>query len=129
MKNAVREAEGREKKMVRVKSGTTTHRRHKKVLKLAKGYRGSKHRLFRPANEQVLKSLSYAYDHRRKKKGDFRKLWITRINAQTRQEGLSYSRFIAGLKKQGIELNRKMLAELAIEDVDAFRELVKIARQ
>lgn len=115
--------------MVRVKSGTTAHRRHKKVLKLAKGYRGSKHRLFRPANEQVLKSLSYAYDHRRKKKGDFRKLWITRINAQTRQEGLSYSRFIAGLKKQGIELNRKMLAELAIEDVDAFRELVKIARQ
>jgi len=115
--------------MVRVKSGTTTHRRHKKVLKLTKGYRGSKHRLFRPANEQVLKSLSYAYDHRRKKKGDFRKLWITRINAQTRQEGLSYSRFISGLKKQGIELNRKMLAELAIEDVDAFRELVKIARQ
>jgi len=115
--------------MVRVKSGTTTHRRHKKILKLAKGYRGSKHRLFRPANEQVLKSLSYAYDHRRKKKGDFRKLWITRINAQTRQEGLSYSQFISSLKKQGIELNRKMLAELAIEDVDAFRELVKIARQ
>jgi len=114
--------------MVRVKSGTTTHRRHKKTLKLAKGYRGSKHRLFRPANEQILKSLSYAYAHRRKKKGDFRKLWITRINAQARQEGLSYSQFISGLKKKGIELDRKMLAELAVADTDAFRELVKIAR-
>lgn len=115
--------------MTRIKSGTTTHRRHKKILKLAKGYWGSKHRLFRPANEQVLKSLSYAYAHRRKKKGDFRKLWITRINAQARQEGLSYSQFISGLKKKGIELNRKMLAELAVADTDAFRELVRIARQ
>ena len=98
--------------MPRVKGGVVTRRRHKKVLKLAKGYFGAKSKLFRPANQQVLKSLAYAYRDRRNKKRDFRKLWISRINAASRTNGLSYSRFIAGLKKSGVEINRKMLADL-----------------
>jgi large subunit ribosomal protein L20 len=110
--------------MARVKGGFTARRRHKKVLKLAKGYRGSKSRIFRPANAQVLKSLQYAYRDRRNKKRDFRKLWITRINAAARMNGMSYSTFISGLKNAGIIINRKALADLAVNDGTAFQELV-----
>lgn len=106
----------------------TSRRRHKKVLKLARGYFGSKHRLFRVANGQVLKSLAYAYIDRRKKKRDFRKLWIARINAAARTQGLSYSRLINGLKKAGVEVNRKMLADLAVHDENAFGRLVATAK-
>ena len=115
--------------MARIKGGATAHRRHKKILKLAKGYRGAKSKLFRPANQQVMKSLSYAYAHRKKRKGDFRKLWITRINAAARVHGLSYSRFINGLKLAGVEINRKMLADLAVNDAQAFNNLVEVAKQ
>jgi len=115
--------------MARVKRGVTAHRRHKKILKLAKGYRGAKSKLFRPANQQVMKALAYAYAHRKKRKGDFRKLWITRINAAARLHGLSYSRFISGLKHAGVEINRKMLADLAVNDAQAFSNLVEIAKQ
>jgi large subunit ribosomal protein L20 len=114
--------------MARVKRGVTKHQRHKKILKLAKGFRGAKSKLFRPANEQVLKSLTYAYAHRKDKKGDFRKLWIARINAAARMNGLSYSRMMNGLKKAGVSVNRKMLAELAIRDAAAFTELVNVAK-
>lgn len=115
--------------MPRVKRGVTKRRRHKKILKLAKGYFGSKHLLFRPANEQVLKSLSYAYRDRRQKKRDFRKLWITRINAGARMNGLSYSKMMNGLKKAGVQVNRKMLAELAVNDAAAFSQFVDIAKK
>jgi len=114
--------------MPRVKGGVVTRRRHKKILKLAKGYFGSKHRLFKSANAQVMKSLMYAYRDRRQKKRDFRKLWITRINAQARLNGLSYSRLMHGLKVAGIEVNRKMLADLAVNDKAAFNELVAVAK-
>lgn len=114
--------------MPRVKGGTVTRRRHKKILKLAKGYFGSKHRLFRSANQQVMKSLMYAYRDRRQKKRDFRKLWITRINAQARFNGLSYSRLMHGLKVAGVEVNRKMLADLAVNDKAAFNELASLAK-
>lgn len=114
--------------MPRVKGGTVTRRRRKKVLKLAKGYYGSKHRLFKVANQQVMKSYMYAYRDRRNKKRDFRKLWITRINAAARMNGLSYSRLMHGLKLAGIEVNRKMLADLAISDSQAFAELANKAK-
>lgn len=114
--------------MPRVKRGVVARRRHKKILKLAKGYFGAKSKLFRPANEQVLKSLSYAYAHRKQRKRDFRKLWITRINAAARMNGLSYSSFIHGLKQAGVEINRKMLAELAVNDAQAFSELASLAK-
>jgi len=114
--------------MPRVKGGTVTRRRRKKVLKLAKGYFGSKHRLFRVANQQVMKSYMYAYRDRRNKKRDFRKLWITRINAAARMNGLSYSRLMHGLKVAGIEVNRKMLADLAVSDQQAFAELANKAK-
>ncbi len=114
--------------MARVKRGVTKHQRHKKILKLAKGFRGAKSKLFRPANEQVLKSLTYAYAHRKDKKGDFRKLWIARINAAARMNGLTYSRMMNGLKKAGVSVNRKMLAELAVRDAVAFTELVNVAK-
>lgn len=114
--------------MARIKRGMTKHKRHKKILKLAKGYRGAKSKLFRPANEQVLKSLAYAYAHRKDKKGDFRKLWIARINAAARINGISYSRMISGLKKAGVTVNRKMLAELAIHDAVAFKQLADVAK-
>ncbi|WP_126428072.1 50S ribosomal protein L20 [Brevibacillus marinus] len=114
--------------MPRVKGGTVTRRRHKKVLKLAKGYFGSKHRLFRTANAQVMKSLLYAYRDRRQRKRDFRKLWITRINAQARVNGLSYSRLMHGLKVAGVQVNRKMLADLAVNDKSAFNELAALAK-
>ncbi|KQL48601.1 50S ribosomal protein L20 [Brevibacillus choshinensis] len=114
--------------MPRVKGGIVTRRRHKKILKLAKGYFGSKHRLFKSANAQVMKSLLYAYRDRRQKKRDFRKLWITRINAQARLNGLSYSRLMHGLKVAGIEVNRKMLADLAVNDKAAFNDLAAVAK-
>lgn len=115
--------------MARVKSSTSLHKRHKKILKLAKGYFGSKSRLYRPANEQVMKSLSYSYAHRKKRAGDFRKLWIARINAAARINGLSYSRFINGLKIAGVEVNRKILAELAVNDETAFAQLTEVAKK
>jgi len=115
--------------MPRVKKGVTARKRHKKILKLAKGYFGSKSKLFRPANEQVLKSLFYAYRDRKNKKRDFRKLWIARINAAARINGMSYSKLIAGLKQAGVEINRKMLADLAVNDEKAFGKLVDVVRK
>jgi large subunit ribosomal protein L20 len=115
--------------MPRVKGGTVTRKRRKKVLKLAKGYYGSKHTLYKVANQQVMKSLQYAFRDRRQVKRDFRKLWITRINAAARMNGLSYSRLMHGLKLAGIEVNRKMLSELAIADANAFAELANVAKQ
>ncbi|RAL26810.1 50S ribosomal protein L20 [Thermoflavimicrobium daqui] len=114
--------------MARVKGGTVTRRRRKKVLKLARGYFGSKHRLFRTAKQQVMKSLMYAYRDRRQRKRDFRKLWIARINAAARMNGLSYSKLMHGLKVAGVDINRKMLAELAVSDAKAFTELANIAK-
>ena len=114
--------------MARVKNGAVTKARHKKVLKAAKGYVGSKHRLYKTAKEQLMSSGQYAFRDRRQKKRDFRKLWITRINAACRQNDISYSRFIEGLTKAGVEINRKMLSEIAINDPKAFSELVKLAR-
>ena len=114
--------------MARVKNGVTTKARHKKVLKQAKGYFGSKHRLYKTAKEQLMHSGQYAFRDRRQKKRDFRKLWITRINAGCRANGMSYSRFIEGLTKAGVEINRKMLSEIAINDEKAFKDLVKIAK-
>ena len=113
--------------MARVKNGAVTKARHKKVLKQAKGYFGSKHRLYKSAKEQLMHSGQYAFRDRKQKKRDFRKLWITRINAACRQNDISYSRFIEGLTKAGVEVNRKMLSEIAINDPKAFSELVKIA--
>ncbi|MBQ8891516.1 MAG: 50S ribosomal protein L20 [Bacilli bacterium] len=115
--------------MTRVKSGVQTKRRHKKVLKEASGYFGSKHRLYKTAKEQLMHSSVYAYRDRRQKKREFRKLWITRINAACRMNDISYSKFINGLTKAGVEINRKMLSELAINDMDAFKELVEIAKK
>jgi large subunit ribosomal protein L20 len=114
--------------MARVKGGVTARKRHKRVLKLAKGYFGAKSRQYKTANQAVMKSLSYAYRDRKVKKRDFRKLWITRINAAARQDGMSYSKFINGLKKAGIELNRKILADMAVHDKVAFTKLVEQAK-
>ncbi|PEA56803.1 50S ribosomal protein L20 [Bacillus pseudomycoides] len=114
--------------MPRVKGGTVTRQRRKKIIKLAKGYYGSKHTLYKVANQQVMKSLMYAFRDRRQKKRDFRKLWITRINAAARMNGLSYSRLMNGLKLAGIEVNRKMLADLAVHDAKAFAELATAAK-
>ena len=114
--------------MARVKNGAVTKARHKKVLKAAKGYFGSKHRLYKTAKEQLMHSGQYAFRDRKQKKRDFRKLWITRINAACRQNEISYSRFIEGLTKAGVEINRKMLSEIAINDPKMFSELVKVAR-
>ncbi len=114
--------------MARVKNGAVTKARHKKVLKEAKGYFGSKHRLYKSAKEQLMHSGQYAFRDRKQKKRDFRKLWITRINASCRQNDISYSRFIEGLTKAGVEVNRKMLSEIAINDPKAFTELVKVAK-
>ena len=115
--------------MTRVKGGTTTHKRHKKVLKLTRGHRGTKHSLYRRAHESMLKSLSYSYRHRRERKGDMRRLWISRINAAARLSGLSYSNLIAGLNKANIAIDRKMLAELAVKDPAAFSQLADAARK
>ena len=114
--------------MARVKNGAVTKARHKKVLKQAKGYFGSKHRLYKTAKEQLMHSGQYAFRDRKQKKRDFRKLWITRINAACRQNDISYSRFIEGLNKAGVEVNRKMLSEIAINDPKMFAEFVKVAK-
>ena len=114
--------------MARVKTARITRKKHKKVLKQAKGYFGAKHYRFRNANQAVLKSLSYAYVGRKDKKSNFRKLWIARINAATRMNGLSYSRFMNGIKLAGIDMNRKMLSEIAINDAKAFADLVVLAK-
>ncbi|MCM3086421.1 MAG: 50S ribosomal protein L20 [Bhargavaea sp.] len=115
--------------MPRVKGGTVTRKRRNRVLKLAKGYYGSKHTLYKTANQQVMKSLQYAYRDRRQKKRDFRKLWIARINAAARLNGLSYSKLMHGLKVAGIDVNRKMLADLAITDEKAFAQLAEAAKK
>jgi large subunit ribosomal protein L20 len=114
--------------MARVKRGVTTHARHKKVLKLAKGYRGRSKDAFRIAIEKVEKGLQYAYRDRRVKKRTFRALWVQRINAGAREAGLTYSTFIAGLRGAGVELDRKVLADIAVRDPDAFKALVETAR-
>ena len=114
--------------MPRVKGGPRARDRHKKVLKFTKGQRGTKHALYRRANEAMLKSLWYAYRDRRNRKRDFRRLWITRINAAARLNGLSYSRFMHGLGKAGVEIDRKILAELAVNDAEAFTKLVEVAK-
>lgn len=114
--------------MARVKKGVTVHARHKKILKLAKGYRGTRSRLFKKANETVMKALYYARRDRRAKKREFRKLFITRINAAARMNGMSYSRFIAGLTKAGVAVDRKMLADLAVNDMAAFAKFVEVAK-
>ena len=115
--------------MPRVKKGVTAHRRHKKILKLAKGYRGSKSKLFRKANETVMKALWYARRDRRARKGDFRRLWIARINAAARMNGISYSQLMNGLHKAGVGVNRKILADLAVNDMVAFSKLVDTAKE
>ena len=115
--------------MTRVKGGTVARARRKKVLKEAKGYFGSKHRLFKTAHEQVMHSGNYAFRDRKQNKRNFRKLWITRINAACRMNEISYSRFIEGLNKAGVEINRKMLSEIAINDPKMFSELVKTAKE
>ena len=114
--------------MARVKGAMSTRKRHKKILKLAKGYRGAKSKLCRTANQAVMKSLVYSYIGRKQKKRDFRKLWIARINAAARMNDISYSRFMNGLKKANITLNRKMLAEIAVSDAEAFKALVEKAK-
>ena len=113
---------------MRVKTGPVTQRRHKRVLKLTKGQRGSKHRLFKRGNEAMMKSLEYAYRDRKVRKREFRRLWIARINAASRQNGMSYSKFMNGLKKAGVELDRRVLADIAINDASAFSQLVETAK-
>ena len=115
--------------MARVKRGVTSHRRHKKVLRQAKGYYGNCSKIYRVANQAVMRSLQYAYAHRKLRKRDFRKLWIARINAACRMNNMSYSRFINGLNKAGVEINRKVLADLAITDPKAFSDLVEVAKK
>ena len=114
--------------MARVKGALSTRKRHKKILKLAKGYRGGKSKLYRVANQAVMKSLSYSYVGRKLKKRDFRSLWITRISAACKMNDINYSRFMNGLKKANIEINRKMLSEIAINDPAAFTQLVETAK-
>ncbi len=115
--------------MTRVKGGTVARARRKKVLNRAKGYFGSKHRLFKSAHEQLMHSGRYSFNDRKKNKGNFRKLWITRINAACRMNNISYSKFIDGLNKAGVEINRKMLSELAIQDMNEFAKLVEVAKK
>ncbi len=114
--------------MSRVKGGPATRRRHKKVIKLAKGHRAGRHRLFRQANESVMHALRYAFEHRRDRKGQFRQLWVTRINAAARLHGLSYSKMMGGLKKASVEVDRKVLADLAVRDAAAFGRLAETAK-
>ena len=115
--------------MARVKRGVNAKKRHKNILKHAKGYFGAKSKLFRTANQAVMKSLNYSYIGRKQRKRDFRKLWITRINAAARLNGMSYSKFISGLKKANVNINRKMLSEMAINDPAGFAKLVEIAKE
>jgi len=114
--------------MPRAKSSVVSRHRHKKILKLARGYRGAKSKLYRVAKQQVMKSLVYAYRDRRVKKREFRKLWIARINAAARMNGITYSRLMNGLKRAGVEINRKMLADMAINDTQGFGRLVEMAK-
>ena len=114
--------------MARVKRGVTTHRRHKKVLKLAKGYYGNRSKIYRVANEAVMRAQMYAYSHRKLVKRDYRKLWIARINAAARLNGLSYSQFMHGLKLANVDLNRKVLADMAVTDAAGFAKLVEVAK-
>jgi large subunit ribosomal protein L20 len=111
----------------RVKGGIVTHRRHKKVLKLTKGHKATRHSLFRRAHESMMHALFYAYRHRRERKGNMRRLWIVRINAAARAEGLSYSQFMDGLKKANVGINRKVLAEMAVNDPTSFSKLLSLA--
>ncbi|HIE17964.1 MAG TPA: 50S ribosomal protein L20 [Dehalococcoidia bacterium] len=113
--------------MSRVKGGVVTRRRHKKVLRLTKGHRGARHALFRRAHESMLHALYYAYSHRRERKGDMRRLWIVRINAAARAGGLSYSQFMDGLKKASVAINRKALADMAVNDPASFSKLLTLA--
>ncbi len=113
--------------MSRVKRGVTARHRHKKIIALAKGHRGVRHRLFRRANESVLHALDYSYEHRRERKGQFRRLWIARINAAARANGITYGNLINGLKRAGIELDRKVLADLAVRDASAFSKIAESA--
>ncbi|MDP6127721.1 MAG: 50S ribosomal protein L20 [Dehalococcoidales bacterium] len=114
--------------MPRVKRGVTARKRHKKVLALTKGHRATKHSLYRRAHESMLKSLAYAYAHRRERKGDMRRLWISRVNAASRANGLTYGQLIDGLRKSGIEINRKVLADMAVREPEAFSSLVTTAK-
>lgn len=114
--------------MARVKRAVNAHKKRRTILDRASGYRGQRSRLYRKAKEQVTHSLVYSYDHRRKKKGDFRRLWIQRINAASRAQGLTYNRFIQGLKAAGVEVDRRMLAELAVNEPATFNALVEIAK-
>lgn len=115
--------------MARVKKAMNAKKKHKKILNLAKGYYGAKSKLYRPANEAVMRALRSAYVGRKLRKRDFRKLWISRINAAARINGLSYSKFINGLKLAGVEVNRKMLADIAVNDSDSFKQLVDVAKE
>ncbi|MCH4072927.1 50S ribosomal protein L20 [Pseudoramibacter sp.] len=115
--------------MARVKKGVNAHKKHKKILKLAKGYYGAKSKLYRPANEAVMRALRSAYSGRKQKKRDYRKLWITRINAAARINGLSYSRMIHGLKNANVEIDRKILADLAMNDSQSFAKLADLAKE
>ena len=115
--------------MPRVKHGVPTKQRHKKVLHMARGHRGVRHRLYRRAKESLLHALSYTYRHRKERKGDMRRLWITRINAAARQQGLSYSQFIHGLSLAGVAVDRKILADLAVRDPNAFAQLATTAKE
>lgn len=115
--------------MPRIKRGVTSHKRHKKVLALTKGHRLTRHSLFRRAHESMLKSLSYAYAHRRERKGDMRRLWISRVNAAARAQGITYSQLMAGLNRSGIEINRKMLADMAVREPEAFASLVTMVKE
>ena len=114
--------------MPRVRRGVVTHRRHKRVLALTKGHRATKHSLYRRAHESMIKSLSYAYFHRRERKGDMRRLWISRVSAASRAQGLTYGQFIDGLKKSGVEINRKLLADMAVREPESFAHLVTLAK-
>ena len=113
--------------MPRVKRGVTSHHKHKKILALTKGQRGTRHRLIKRANEAMIHSLSYAYFHRRERKGDFRRLWIQRVNAACRAQGMTYSQFMHGLKEAGVEINRKNLADMAVLEPASFSSLVILA--
>ena len=115
--------------MPRSKSSVTNRHRHQKVLEITKGHRATKHALYKRAHESMMKSLSYATAHRKERKGDMRRLWIARINALTRANGMTYGQFIGGLNRAGIELNRKVLADMAVRDPDAFASLVAAARE
>jgi len=113
---------------LRIKRGVTSHRRHKKVLAMTKGHRATRHSLYRRAKESMLHALSYAYAHRRERKGDMRRLWILRVSAASRAQGLNYGQFIYGLKKSGVEINRKVLADMAVKEPEAFANLVTMAK-